>query len=236
MPRHVAIIMDGNGRWAKQRGNLRVFGHKSALKSVRDVVEGCVQIGIPYLTLYTFSTENWNRPKTEINALMQLLVSALRREANLLHENGVRLRVIGNLEALPGRCQRELQEAMALTDKNQALTLTLALSYGSRADLVQACQALARKVQLGQLKPEEIDSALVSHHLSTSFMPDPELLIRTSGEMRLSNFLLWEIAYSELYVCEKLWPDFRREDLFDAIRHYQARERRFGKTSEQLQA
>jgi undecaprenyl diphosphate synthase len=236
IPQHVAIIMDGNGRWAKQRGNMRVFGHKSALKSVREVVEGCVEVGVRYLTLYTFSTENWNRPKAEVNALMQLLVSSLRKEIDTLTDNGVQLQVIGDVDSLPARCRRELQEAKETTAQNSKLVLTLALSYGSRKDITQAVQHIARDVQAQLLQPEQVNEALIARYLSTANMPDPELLIRTSGEYRISNFLLWEIAYSELYICDTLWPDFRREHLFEAIRQYQGRERRFGKISEQLQS
>lgn len=236
IPEHVAIIMDGNGRWAKQRGNMRIFGHKAALKSVREVVEGATELGVSYLTLYTFSTENWRRPKTEVNALMQLLVSSLRKEAEALNKNKVRLNVIGNLQSLPTKAQSELKEAMDLTAQNSKLVLTLALSYGSRNDIVSAMQAIAREVKEGKLQPEDIDEQTVAGHLSTAGIPDPELMIRTSGEFRVSNFLLWEIAYSELYVTEKFWPDFRKTDLTEAIRQYQTRERRFGKISEQLKA
>jgi undecaprenyl diphosphate synthase len=228
--------MDGNGRWAKQRGNMRVFGHKSGLKSVREVVEGCVEVGVRYLTLYTFSTENWNRPKAEVNALMQLLVSSLRKEIETLNGNGVQLQVIGDVDSLPAKCRRELREAIETTAHNTKLVLTLALSYGSRRDITQAMQHIARDVQAQVLKPEQVDEALIARYLSTAGMPDPELLIRTSGEYRISNFLLWEIAYSELYICDTLWPDFRRAHLFEAIQQYQGRERRFGKISEQLQS
>ncbi|MBX3101998.1 MAG: isoprenyl transferase [Bacteroidetes bacterium] len=236
IPRHIAIIMDGNGRWAKQRGSIRIFGHKSALKSVREAVEGCVEVGVRYLTLYTFSTENWRRPRAEVNALMQLLVSSLRKEIQTLSDNGVQLQVIGDMEALPARCKKELQEAQDTTAQNTQLVLTLALSYGSRLDITRAMQEIARQVAAGTLQPEQIDEQVIARHLSTADMPDPELLIRTSGEYRISNFLLWEIAYSELYICDTLWPDFRRQHLFEAIRQYQGRERRFGKISEQLQS
>jgi undecaprenyl diphosphate synthase len=234
LPRHVAIIMDGNGRWAKKRGNMRIFGHRSAIKAVRDVTEGAAELGISFLTLYAFSTENWNRPKHEVNALMELLVDTLRKELPTLMDNDIRLRAIGHTENLPGRCASRLQEVMDRTASNQRMTLTLALSYGSRSDITQAMRLIAEKVQAGQLAAEEIDQETIQAHLSTAEIPDPELLIRTSGEYRVSNFLLWEIAYTELYVTSTLWPDFRREDLYAALVDYQQRERRFGKISEQI--
>lgn len=235
LPRHVAIIMDGNGRWAKRLGNARIMGHRSAVEAVRDVVEGCAELAIPYLTLYAFSTENWLRPRAEVNALMQLLVQTIRKEIDRLLESGVRLHAIGSLQNLPETCRRELLQAMQLTRHNTHLNLTLALSYGGRQDLVQAIQHIAYEVLNGTLSPDDITPELVSGQLSTADLPDPELLIRTSGEYRVSNFMLWEIAYAELYVTSKLWPDFRRSDLWEALVDFQKRERRFGKTSEQLQ-
>ena len=226
--------MDGNGRWAKKKGAARVFGHRNAIKAVREVTEGCAELGVEFLTLYAFSTENWNRPQTEVNALMELLVSTIKGELKTLQKNNVRLNHIGNRSALPKNCQAELEEAIELTKGNTGLTLTLALSYSGRWEIVEAAKALAQEVKAGKLQPEEITDNLLASHLSTGEMPDPELLIRTSGEMRVSNYLLWQIAYTELYITEVLWPDFRREHLYDAIRTYQNRERRFGKTSEQL--
>ncbi|MDX2062977.1 MAG: isoprenyl transferase [Bacteroidia bacterium] len=236
IPNHVAIIMDGNGRWAKQKGNQRIFGHRSAIAAVRDTVEGAASVGIGHLTLYAFSTENWGRPKLEVDALMKLLVATIRKETDTLQKNGIRLNAIGNLADLPATTRREVAEAMAATAINTRMTLTLALSYGSRNDLVQAVQKLAHRVASGQLHPEDITETLVAQQLSTWGIPDPELLIRTSGELRISNFLLWESAYTEFVVLDKFWPDFRREDLFEALRQYQSRERRFGKISEQIQA
>lgn len=235
LPRHVAIIMDGNGRWAKEKGKLRAFGHQSGVLSVRDIVEGAVKAGIPYITLYAFSTENWNRPKLEVYALMELLVSTINRETKNLMQNGVRLNAIGDLQSLPGKCYRQLQETIAKTSVNNSCTLTLALSYSSRWEITQAARLLAMDVKEGKINPEDIDEAAFAGRLTTAGIPDPELLIRTSGEYRISNYLLWQLAYSELYFTSKLWPDFRREDLYEAVIDYQKRERRFGKTSEQLQ-
>lgn len=234
LPQHVAIIMDGNGRWAKEQGKLRVFGHQNGVKAVRDTVEGAVEIGIKYLTLYAFSTENWNRPKLEVTALMELLVQTLHKETKTLMDNGVRLHAIGELSMLPGRCGRELEEAIAKTSGNTNATLTLALSYSSRWEIVKAAQTLATKVKEGLLSPDDINEEQFAGSLSTAGMPDPELMIRTSGERRISNYLLWQLAYAELYFTDKMWPEFRRGDLFEAIVDYQQRERRFGKTSEQL--
>lgn len=235
LPQHVAIIMDGNGRWAKQKGNMRVFGHKSAIKAVRDTIEGAAELGIKFVTLYAFSTENWNRPKAEVRALMELLVNTIQKETPTLIKNNIRLRAIGNLEDLPKKCHRELQEAMEITRNNEHMTLTLALSYGGRWDMLNAIKAIARKVENGELNPDDLTEDTLKSHLSTNFMPDPELMIRTSGEFRISNFLLWEIAYSEIFITSKFWPDFRREDLHEAILDFQKRERRFGKTGEQIQ-
>lgn len=234
VPKHIAIIMDGNGRWAKKLGNIRAFGHNAALTAVRDVIEGAIEAGVPYLTLFAFSTENWSRPKYEVNALMELLVSSLRKEHKTFHENQVRLRSIGNIADLPPKCQQELTEVMEQTASYNKLTLTLALSYGARQDITTSLRRIAQEVANGKYTPENITTELISSQLSTHFLPDPELLIRTSGEYRISNFLLWEIAYAEIYITPKLWPDFRRKDLFEAILDFQQRERRFGKTSEQL--
>ncbi|MCP4521867.1 MAG: isoprenyl transferase [Cytophagales bacterium] len=234
IPKHVAIIMDGNGRWAKKVGALRAFGHKNGVNTVRTTVEACVELGIKNLTLYAFSTENWNRPKLEINALMQLLVSSLEKEIDELDKQGVFINTIGEMDKLPGNCSKALSRAKAQTKNNTQLTLTLALSYSGRWDLTNAIQSIAEKVSEGALSPQEIDQEIIQEHLSTAHLHEPELLIRTSGEMRISNFLLWEIAYSEIYVTETLWPDFSKEEFFKAIIDYQNRERRFGKTSEQI--
>jgi len=235
LPQHVAVIMDGNGRWARTKGNDRIFGHRSAIKAVRDTTEGCAELGVPYLTLYAFSTENWQRPKAEVMALMTLLIDTIRKETATLMDNDVRLRAIGDTSRLPERAQRNLKEAMNLTANNKRMTLTLALSYGARADITQAVQELARKAKQGEIDPESITAETIGETLSTHYMPDPELLIRTSGEHRISNFLLWEIAYAEIFFTPKFWPDFRRDDLYEAILDFQRRERRFGKISEQIQ-
>lgn len=226
--------MDGNGRWAKQRGGMRIFGHQSAITAVRETVEGAAELGIEYLTLYAFSTENWNRPQFEVNALMQLLVSTISKETATLTKNNIRLQTIGDTKSLPSSCQRELQEAMDATRNNTRMTLVLALSYSGRWDISQAVKNIGKAVQEGKITPEEINESTISNYLATSGMPDPELLIRTSGEQRISNFLLWQLAYTELYITDLLWPDFRKENLYEALVSYQARERRFGKTSEQL--
>ncbi len=234
LPQHIAIIMDGNGRWAKGKGKLRIFGHHNGVVSVSDVVEGAGEIGIKYLTLYTFSAENWNRPKLEVAAIMELLVSTINKEIQKLMANNVKLNAIGDLEMLPKKCYKELTAAIKKTAGNTGLTLTLALSYGSRREIMQAAQKIADKVSKGELNVNDINEQVFESNLYTADMPDPELLIRTSGEYRISNYLLWQIAYAELYFTTKLWPDFRREDLFEAISAYQQRERRFGKTSEQV--
>ncbi|MFM1877207.1 MAG: hypothetical protein RLZZ241_73 [Bacteroidota bacterium] len=234
LPDHLAIIMDGNGRWARQRGQLRVFGHKNGVESVRRTIESCARLGIKYLTLYAFSTENWKRPKTEVDTLMRLLVTSLRREFNTLNENNIRLNAIGKLEALPAKVYAELQEAIDLMSGNTGMTLTIALSYGAREELTSAFRAVAFKVKNNIISPEDIDDTIINGHLYTHDLPDVDLLIRTSGEQRISNFLLWQIAYAELYFTEVLWPDFDIEQLIEAIKSYQNRERRFGKTSEQL--
>ncbi|WNJ16490.1 isoprenyl transferase [Pontibacter sp. G13] len=235
LPKHIAIIMDGNGRWAKSRGSERVFGHRNAITAVREAAEGCAEIGVEYLTLFAFSTENWRRPPTEVRALMTLLVETIGKEVKTLMDNGIRLRAIGNIEQLPARAQKRLAEAMETTKDNKRMTLTLALSYGARADMTQAIRDISKRIASGEISPDQIDEELVSQYLSTSYAPDPELLIRTSGEHRISNFLLWEIAYAEIFFMPKLWPDFRREDLHEAILNFQNRERRFGKISEQIQ-
>jgi undecaprenyl diphosphate synthase len=234
LPLHVAIIMDGNGRWAKQKGKLRVFGHQSGVKAVRDTVEGAAEIGIKFLTLYAFSTENWNRPRYEVDALMELLVSTINNERETLNKNNIRLLAIGNLESLPKKCHRELLEVIDDTSKNSRMSLVLALSYSSKWEITEATKQIAEKVKRNELNPESITEQTISEYLCTKNIPDPELLVRTSGEYRISNFLLWQIAYAELYFTDKLWPDCRREDLFEAIYDYQQRERRFGLVSEQL--
>jgi undecaprenyl diphosphate synthase len=235
IPEHIAIIMDGNGRWAKQKGNSRIFGHQSAVEAVRDTTEGAAAAGVKYLTLYAFSTENWNRPQFEVKALMELLVMTISKETPTLMQNNIRLMSIGQTEDLPSSCQRQLSEAMRKTEGNTRMVLNLALSYGGRRDILQAVQALSEQVKSGQIASKDINEAVFKSQLSTHFLPDPELMIRTSGEFRISNFLLWELAYSEIYITPKFWPDFRRADLYDAIADYQKRERRFGKTSEQIQ-
>lgn len=234
VPAHIAVIMDGNGRWAKKRGGLRIFGHQSAITAVRDTVEAAAELGVRYLTLYAFSTENWGRPTHEVTALMQLLVHTIRQETPTLLKNNIRLQAIGDTSQLPAACQRELAEAMELTAGGGRTTLVLALSYSGRWDLAQAARRLATDVAAGTVKPAEVGEDVLAGYLSTAGMPDPELLIRTSGEQRISNFLLWQLAYTELYITDLLWPDFRREHFFEAVLAYQRRERRFGKTSEQL--
>ncbi|SEM51784.1 undecaprenyl diphosphate synthase [bacterium A37T11] len=234
LPAHVAIIMDGNGRWAKEKGKLRVFGHKNGVSAVRDTVEGAVEIGIRYLTMYTFSTENWNRPKLEVAALMELLVATISKETKNLMKNGVRLNAIGDLKQLPNRCYEQLKIAMDKTASNSNCVLTLALSYSSRLEIVQATRLLADKVLKGEFSSENINEETFANALTTHGLPDPELLIRTSGEQRISNFLLWQLAYTELYFTDKMWPDFRKADLFEAVLDFQKRERRFGLTGEQL--
>ena len=234
IPAHVAVIMDGNGRWAKQRGGLRVFGHQSAITAVRDTVEEAAELGVKYLTLYAFSTENWNRPAVEVTALMQLLVHTIRKETSTLLKNSVRLQAIGELSSLPASCRKELAEAIELTKAGTRMTLVLALSYSGRWDLTQAAKRMATDVAAGRLQPADVTEATLPAYLSTAGMPDPELLIRTSGEQRISNFLLWQLAYTELYIMPVLWPDFRRSHFREALKAYQSRERRFGKTSEQL--
>ena len=234
LPRHIAIIMDGNGRWAKKQGMIRAMGHEKGTKAVREVVEGCSEIGVKNLTLYAFSTENWNRPRMEVDALMKLLVSSLKKEIKTLQDNDISLNAIGILENLPSKAYRELQEVINKTKDNSRMTLTLALSYGSREELTHAIKEISQKVKKGEISEKGIDESVINKHLYTQNLPDVDLLIRTSGEQRISNFLLWQIAYAELFFSKKLWPDYRRSDLFEAIYNYQNRERRFGKTSEQI--
>ncbi|MBE8722454.1 isoprenyl transferase [Sphingobacterium pedocola] len=234
IPRHIAIIMDGNGRWAKGLGKLRVFGHQNGVSAVRETLEGAVEIGVQYLTLYAFSSENWNRPKIEVKALMELLVNSLSKELKTFQKNGIRLNTIGNISDLPVNCQEKLKETIAATQSNTTCTLTLALSYGSRKEIVDATKAIASQVRDGRLSVEDITEDIFQQHLYTADLPDPDLMIRTSGEYRISNYLLWQLAYTELWFTPKMWPEFTRSDLFEAIVDFQQRERRFGKTSEQL--
>ena len=229
LPAHVAVIMDGNGRWAKDRGKTRVEGHREGIRSVRDVTEACAQIGVRHLTLYTFSTENWQRPPREVIALMELLVRTIRREAARLHENGIRVRTLGDLDRLPPRARAEMEEAMTLTDANKRMDLVLALSYSGRWELTRAARRLARDVRDGRVDPEAIDEDMLAGRLDTAGLPDPDLLIRTGGEHRISNFLLWQIAYAELYMTDVRWPDFRRAELYESFRDFQRRDRRFGR-------
>lgn len=235
LPRHIAIIMDGNGRWAKEKGQDRLFGHFNGVESVRNIVEGCAELGINYLTLYAFSTENWDRPEYEVTGLMELLVDTIRREVPTLNKNNISLHVIGDTSMMPLNAQKELKEAIEETAANTGLNLVMALSYSSRWELVQAAQLIARDVKEGKIQPEDINQQTFSRYLATSGIPDPELMIRTSGEYRISNFLLYQLAYAELYFTDTCWPDFRKQNLYEAILDYQGRERRFGKTSEQLQ-
>ena len=234
LPKHIAIIMDGNGRWAKKQGLLRAFGHENGTKSVRIVVESCAKLGISNLTLYAFSTENWNRPSLEVETLMKLLITSLQKELPTLQKNNIRLSAIGNIELLPASAQKQLLEVIDNTKENSQMTLTLALSYGSREEIVTAVKNICNKVKNNIISIDNIDELIINQHLYTQNLPDVDLLIRTSGEHRISNFLLWQIAYAELYFTEVLWPDFKEEDLYEAIISYQKRERRFGKTSEQI--
>ncbi len=234
LPHHIAIIMDGNGRWAKKQGHKRVFGHQNGVKAVRETTEACAEVGVDYLTLYAFSTENWSRPDYEINTLMDLLIQTIRKETKTLTDNNIRLCTIGNTQDLPEKCQKSLEETKKLTASNTKMDLVLALNYSARNEIGNAARQISRDVAEGQLTWQEVDEDTVQSYLYTSHIPDPELLIRTSGEYRISNFLLWQIAYSELYFPEKLWPEFRKEDLYQAVVDYQNRERRFGKISEQI--
>lgn len=235
LPQHIAIIMDGNGRWAKERGEDRVYGHHEGVVSVRDIVNACGEVGVSYLTLYAFSTENWNRPQEEVNALMELLVNTIRKEVEELKKNNVRLHVIGDFASLPEVCQKEMNEAIDMTADNTGLNLILALSYSSRWEIMEASKKFAKDVAAGKRKVEDMNDELFHQYLSTAAFPDPELMIRTSGEHRISNYLLYQLAYAELYFTPVHWPDFRKDNLYQAILDYQNRERRFGKTSEQIQ-
>ena len=235
LPRHIAIIMDGNGRWAKERGQDRLYGHHEGVESVRNIVTTCAELGIGYLTLYAFSTENWDRPVYEVNGIMELLVNTIRMEVNTLSKNNIRLSVIGDMGMLPPQCQQEMEEAMALTSQNTGLNLIMALSYSARWEIVNAARKIALDVKSGALDPIAITPEVWEKYLCTAGLPDPELMIRTSGECRISNFLLYQLAYAELYFTDTRWPDFRNEHLYQAILNYQTRERRFGKTSEQIQ-
>lgn len=235
LPKHIAIIMDGNGRWAKERGEDRVYGHHEGVVSVRDIVNACGEVGVEYLTLYAFSTENWNRPKDEVNALMELLVNTIRKEVEELKKNNVKLHVIGDFESLPDVCQDELNEAKEITKDNTGLNLILALSYSSKWEILNATKKFAEDVKHGRRQVEDMNDELFKQYLTTAAFPDPELMIRTSGEHRISNYLLYQLAYAELYFTPVHWPDFRKDNLYQAILDYQQRERRFGKTSEQIQ-
>lgn len=234
IPKHIAVIMDGNGRWAKSRNQSRIFGHRQGVSSVRDIVECCGQIGVKYLTLYTFSTENWKRPKSEVSILMKLLIKALKDETDRLHENNVRLNAIGDLSTLPEKVRTELTDAMEKTKDNKLMTLTLAISYSGRWDILNAVKNISSDIKKSKINPEQINEKLFSEYLTTNILPDPDLLVRTGSEFRISNFLLWELAYTEIYIDKVFWPEFRREHLYEAIREYQKRERRFGLVSEQL--
>ena len=234
LPKHIAIIMDGNGRWAKAQGKHRIFGHKNGVKAVREVTEGCAEIGVTHLTLYAFSTENWNRPKIEVSALMELLFLTIGKEIKTLQKNNIRLNVIGHIHTLPESNRKALMEVMEATKNNTRMTLTLALSYGSREEILEAARKIAIDYKEGKISLEDINQQTISANLYTHNMPDPELMIRTSGEHRISNFLLWQAAYTELYFTEKFWPEFDKNDLYKAIYDFQNRERRFGMTSEQL--
>ncbi|MFU8811824.1 MAG: isoprenyl transferase [Balneolaceae bacterium] len=232
IPRHIAIIMDGNGRWAQTKGNVRIFGHKAGVDSVRDITESCAQLGVQHLTLYAFSTENWKRPEAEVNGLMKLLVGALRDEAENLHSNNIKFTTIGQIDRLPPVCQRQIEHVCDRTKENTHMELCLALSYSGRWDITEAVRKICKEVQNGNLDPDQIDDQTISCHLSTADIPDPDLIIRTSGEYRISNFLLWQLAYSELYITERYWPDFKRFELYEAIKSYQERDRRYGRVHE----
>ena len=234
LPRHIAIIMDGNGRWAQEKGEIRIFGHHNGVTAVKDTVEAAAELGISYLTLYAFSTENWNRPSQEVDALMQLLVNTINKETKTLNENNIRLQAIGDLKSLPSDCYSELMEAIDKTAKNNRMTLILALSYSSRWEILNAVKEIVKSIEKKDLALNKLDEKLFNSFLCTANFPEPELMIRTSGEHRISNFLLWQMAYAELYFTDKMWPDFRKEDLYAAIIDFQHRERRFGKTSEQI--
>ena len=234
IPKHIAIIMDGNGRWAKKQGKLRIFGHENGTKAVRTTVETCIKLGIEHLTLYAFSTENWNRPKLEVKTLMQLLISSLKNEIDTLKKNNIRLQALGHISSMPPKVFQELTQVMEATKSNSAMTLNLALNYGSRNELTHCMREIAKKIKKNIISIEKIDETVINEHLYSRNLPDVDLLIRTSGEQRISNFLLWQIAYAELYFTDVFWPDFTDQHLYEAIANYQKRERRFGKTSEQL--
>lgn len=234
IPIHVAVIMDGNGRWAKKQGKLRIFGHKNGIHSVRDTIEAAAEIGIEYLTLYAFSTENWNRPKEEVDTLMNLLITSLKKELKTLQDNHIQLKAIGNINQLPDKAQKGLREVIVKTANNDRMVLNLALSYGSRLEIIEAVKSISKKVVNNELQIENIDEKTINNHLYTFSLPDVDFLIRTSGEQRISNFLLWQAAYAELYFTQILWPDFKKKDFYEAIKEYQNRERRYGKTSEQI--
>ncbi|MFN5223934.1 MAG: isoprenyl transferase [Bacteroidota bacterium] len=233
IPSHVCVIMDGNGRWAKRQGLLRTIGHQNGVKAVRDTVEAAAEIGVKFLTLYAFSTENWKRPRWEVDALMDLLVSSINKETKTLMDNNIRLTAIGDIESLPSNCRKNLQEAIQKTAGNTRMTLIIALSYSSRWEIVQAAKKIAASVAAGKMSADDIDDSVISANLCSSFCPDPELMIRTSGEHRISNFMLWQLAYAELYFTDKLWPDFRKEDFYEAIEDFQKRDRRYGMVQEQ---
>jgi undecaprenyl diphosphate synthase len=234
IPGHIAIIMDGNGRWAKMQGKTRVFGHREGVKSVRDIVEACGQIGVKYLTLYTFSTENWKRPKSEVSVLMHLLISTLKTETKELDRNDVKLMATGDKSSLPDKVKQELEDSILKLRNNKRLTLNLALSYSGRWDIVNACKKICKDVKASKRNPDKLTEKIFSEYLETADLPDPDLMIRTGGEFRLSNFLLWQLAYTEIYIDKEFWPAYRRNNLYEAIRNYQNRERRFGMTSEQI--
>jgi len=236
IPNHIAIIMDGNGRWAQKKGAMRIFGHKNAMTAVREVIEGSAELGVKYITLYAFSTENWSRPQDEINALMELLVNAIADEVGNMIKNNIRLSMIGDMQSLPKACQSNLDQAMQKTGNNTGLTVVLALSYSGKWDIKEAVKSIVEKVVSNEISKEDINQELISSHLNTKGIQDPELLIRTSGELRISNFMLWQMAYTELYFTDVLWPDFRKEHLHEAILAYQKRERRFGKTGAQIKS
>lgn len=234
LPRHIAIIMDGNGRWAKEKGQDRLYGHYHGVESVRNIVEGCAELGVEYLTLYAFSTENWDRPANEVSGLMDLLVDTIRKEVDTLNKNNIKLHVIGNMAMLPTFANKEMQEALEMTSANTGLNLVMALSYSSRWEIVNAVKNLAADVQKGVLQSDQVSNEVFENYLNTANIPDPELMIRTSGDYRISNFLLYQSAYTELYFTETRWPDFRKNNLYEAILDFQGRERRFGKISEQI--
>lgn len=236
IPQHIAVIMDGNGRWAQKKGAMRIFGHRNAMTAVRESIEGAAELGVKFITLYAFSTENWSRPKEEVEALMGLLVQAITDEVPTMMKNNIRLATIGDINSLPGFCQNHLEKGIEETKNNTGLTVVLALSYSGRWEIAQGVKEIVKKVVHNEISVEDIDPALIADHLNTAGIPDPELLIRTSGELRISNFMLWQLAYTELYFTEVLWPDFRKKDLHDAILSYQKRERRFGKTGAQVKS